>query len=323
MKKNQISGRETKWCFPLVLALLAFNACDPVDVAPEEALTSRADLTELTLVVVGAYPASAVAEMGGLVAWLNERLAADKLRVGVRVAPTVPQAAAWLMSGEADLYLDSPHPILLARHISGCRPILRRWKYGTPTYNSMIFVRQDSGIQDIDGLRGRTIAFEDRYSSSSFFLPVDLLMANGLEGTFLRQADDQVPADRLGFVFSGGDSNTMHWVLAGKVAAGAMNEWNVESLANDEREQLRALATTDEIPRHLVAVRPDLDPAAEAKVRELLMSAHQSPSGQEMLAEFSSTDRFDAIPADFLAAIDRIQASVVSLDQLVSEAETP
>ncbi len=326
MSTFRISGRERErgrylpigW-----LCLLTLVACEPVAVVPEGSSTDRDDLTQLTLVVVGAYPASAVNEMGGLLTWLNERLAEDGLRVGVRVASSVPEAASWLASGEADFYLDSPHPILLARHLSGCRPILRRWKYGSPTYESQIFVRKDSGIRDLEGLRGRTIAFEDRYSSSSFFLPVNFLITSGLEGTFLRQADDPVPEDRLGFVFSGGDLNTMHWVLASKVTAGAMNAWNVDSLASGERAQLRVLATTEEIPRHLIAARSDLDPVAEARVREVLMAANEDPAGQEMLAEFSSTDRFDDIPADFLAVIDHIQESAVSLDQLVSEAEMP
>ncbi len=339
MSTSRISGRgrgnRRKQRLPLarlcLLALcllapgfLVLSGCvDPDEIAPEGVFTARDDLTQLTLIVVGAYPASAVAEMGGLVAWLNEGLREQGLQLGVRVASSVPEAASWLKSGTADLYLDSPHPILLARHLSGCRPILRRWKFGSPTYESLIFVREDSGIQNLEALRGRTIAFEDRYSSSSFFLPVDLLMSKGFEGIFLRQADDPVPADRLGFVFSGGDSNTMHWVLAGKVTAGAMNGWNVDHLSSGDRALLRILATTDNIPRHLVAARSDLDPAAEATFRELLMSAHESDSGKDMLAKFSSTDRFDAIPADFLADIDRMQASVVSLDRLVSETELP
>ena len=305
------------WLAAVATAALVALACD----APRESAPVRgasADPREaLTLVVVGAFPGSAIAEMEPLVQWLNERLAGDRLRVGVRVATSVPEAAARLAAGEADFYLDSPHPILLARHLSGCRPILRRWKFGSPTYHSVLFTRDDSGIRSLEDLLGRPIAFEDRYSSSSFFLPVDLLLSGGFDYVFLDAAHDPVPADRMGFVFSGGDSNTMHWVLAGKVAAGAMNPWNLERLAAEERHQLRVLATTDDVPRHLLAVRSNLDPALEARVRDLLLAAHESPSGREMLAAFSATERFDDVPREFLAAMDHIQESVVLLDERV------
>ncbi|MEM7585311.1 MAG: phosphate/phosphite/phosphonate ABC transporter substrate-binding protein [Acidobacteriota bacterium] len=321
--KMSTGGRGKWWWVVLASSsLVLWFGCGGDGPSSGEASAPAEGLNELTLAAVGSYPAAAVVELRGLVAWLNERLADDGWRVGIRIAGSVPEVAQWLGSGEADLYMDSPHPILLARHLSDCRPILRRWKFGSPTYDSQIFVREDSGIRDLEGLRGQTIAFEDRYSSSSFFLPMDLLISRGLEGSFLGQAEDPVPPEQLGFVFSDGDSNTMHWVLAGKVTAGAMNRWNVDHLADAERDQLRILATTAELPRHLIAARSGLDPVAEARIRELLMSAHETEEGRAMLAEFSSTDRFDDIPAEFLADIDRIQAGVVRLDELVTEAAT-
>ena len=302
----------------LACAAISMASCGKPPSAPPETEAAAEGAKELHLVVVGEFPAAAVEELGELLAWLNTGLSSAGLHMRAQVARSVPEAADWLATGKADFYLDSPYPILLARSLSGCRPVLRRWKYGSPTYGSALFVREDSGIRELADLLGKTLAFEDRYSSSSFFLPVDHLLAAGLEGTFIGSAEDPVPVDRLGFVFSGGDANTMHWVLAGKVAAGAMNPWNLDQLSADSRDQLRILATTEEVPRHLLAVRSDLDPAIEAKVLELLRSADASSAGREMLASFSSTDRFDEIPEAFQNEIDPLQESVVRLDALVS-----
>ncbi len=305
----------------VVLAILmaCVQACGPGKTA-DDASDVSPEPTTLTLVVVGSFPASAISELGGFISWLNQRLQDEALRFEVRVAMSVPEVASLLATGEADFYLDSPHPVLLARHLSGCRLFLNRWKFGTETYRSVVFARRDASLDDLEALRGRTIAFEDRYSASSFFLPVDHLLANGLEGVFLQDPDAAVPEDQAGFVFSGGDSTTIHWVLAGKVGAGALNEWNFKQIADDDREQLQILATTGKIPRHLLAVRVDLDPAIETRVRELLLAAHESPEGREMLAGFSATERFGAVPEYFSAAIESIQESVVRLDALVSAA---
>jgi len=307
----------------LTLGTSFWLACGGFEESASTEAPSVAEPLQLTLVTVAAFPNSAIAEMAVLNSWLNEQLASEGIQVGIRVARTVPEVAEWLVSGEGDFYLDSPYPVLLARSLSGCRPILRRWKFGSPTYRSVIFAHQDSAVGRLEELLGHTISFEDRYSSSSFYLPFDFLQSKGIDGVFLARAGDPVPSDRVGFVFAGEDRTTMHWVLAGKVPAGAMNEWNFGKLAGEEREKLKILATTSEIPRYLVAAREGLDPVYEGKVRDLLLSAHLNPSGQEMLKAYSSTERFDELPADFLQNMDRLQTLVTRLEDLVDASARP
>ena len=182
--------------------------------------TTAASGDQLVLAIVAAYPASALDELRLFIVWMNERLAADNMNLAVKVAASVPEVAVWLAEGEADFFIDSPHPVLLARSLSDCRLILRRWKFASPTYRSVFFVRDDSGIQDWSDLSGKILAFEDRYSTSSFFLPMGFLLDVGVEGSFIEKVGDALPEGRPAWVFSGGDSTTMHWVLAGKVAAG-------------------------------------------------------------------------------------------------------
>ena len=291
--------------------------------ADEAERSAAASGDQLVLAIVSAYPASALDELSLFMMWMNERLAADNMRLGVKVAASVPEVATWLAEGEADFFIDSPHPVLLAKALSGCRPILRRWKFGSPTYQSVFFVRDDSGIWDWSDLSGKVLAFEDRYSTSSFFLPMGFLLDAGVEGVFIERVGDDLPEDRPGWVFSGGDSTTMHWVLAEKVAAGVMNEWNFDRFAGQDKGQLRILKTTEEIPRGLLAARADLDPQAERKVVELLLSAGDDPLGREALDAFSSTDRFDDIPQDFLDRVEPLQDLVVKIDALVRDVENP
>ena len=316
------------WVATWALASIWIVGCGGSELGTEPAETEGAPVAagqvdELVLAIVSPYPATALDELKLFTRWLNERLAPEGLRISVKVAATVPEVAAWFSSGEADFFVDSPHPVLLASSLSGCRPILRRWKFGSPTYHSVFFVRADSGIQSWSDLSGRIVAFEDRYSSSSFFLPMGFLLEAGVEGTFVHDVGDPVPTDRPAWVFSGGDSTTVHWVLAGKVAAGAMNELNFNRFAGQDKDQLRILDATDEIPRGLFAARADLEPEIECKVVDLLLSAGDDEPGREALKAFSSTDRFDSIPQSFVDQMESLQESAVQIDALVRDFESP
>ena len=270
----------------------------------------------LVLAIVAEFPASALAEIEAFSSWLNSHWGQGGQRIVVRAARSVPEVAQWLRDGDADFFMDSPLPVLLARHLSGCRPVLRRWKYGEPAYKSVFFVRADSDIQSLEDLVGRVLAFEDRYSSSSFFLPMEHLLNSGLQGAFLPRVDEPVLGSHVGLVFSGGDSTTMHWVLAGKVAAGAMNEYGFHRYSGDELSKLRVVAWTDEIPRGLVAVRHDLAPDIENRLVELLLAADDDPAGREMLQTFSATDRFDEIPDAFIERMGQMQETIVLIDEM-------
>ena len=100
-----------------------------------------------------------------------------------------------------------------------------------------------------------------------------------------------------------------------------MNEWNFNRFAGDDKDQLRILDTTEEIPRGLLAARADLDPVVERKIVDLLLSANDDPLGREALEAFSGTDRFDSIPQDFLERVGPLQDLVVQIDAMVRKAE--
>ena len=93
------------------------------------------------------------------------------------------EMAKLLKSGDVNIYFDSPCPALTAMHRSGAKPFLRRWKNGIASYYTEIFVRKDSGIEKLEDLKGKVIAFEDPYSTSSYFLPKSILTGAGIKMT--------------------------------------------------------------------------------------------------------------------------------------------
>jgi phosphonate transport system substrate-binding protein len=178
----------------------------------------------------------------------------------VAVAPDMETMAAWLASGQVDVYFDSPYPAMVVSELSGAQPVLRSWKGGQVTYYSVIFTRADSAIQSVEDLQGGTLAFEVPTSTSGYMLPLGYLVESGLRLVETQVGEAQVPADAIGYVFSESDRNSIQWVLAQRVDAAAVGVPDFREIPASVREQLRILAKTEVLPRQLVVVSPTLTP---------------------------------------------------------------
>ena len=179
----------------------------------------------------------------------------------VTVAASAGEMANLLETGQVDIYFDSVYPATLISDQTGAQVILRRWRFGVEEYTSVIFASVESGIQSIDDLEGRRIAFDSPYSTSGFALPAVTLTDAGLSLVGKQTYGEAVAEDEVGFVFSYDDENTLLWVLNGLVDAGATDDYHWNVVFTDEiREQLVFLTETESVPRQVVIARPDLDP---------------------------------------------------------------
>ena len=211
----------------------------------------------------------------------------------VVVASSIEEMAAMLRTGQVDVYVDSPFPTVVVSERSGAVPLVRRWKKGRGDYQSTIFVRADSGIDTLEQLRGRTIAFEDEYSTTGYFLPLAGLLQSGLKLVHHTEISSQTTEDEVGFVFSEDDEATILWVLRGKVAAGALDASSLEKLAGPRAGELKALYESPEVPRQIVSYRPDLEPALVATIETTLVEMAQDEEGKTVLSRFENTTKFD------------------------------
>ena len=220
-------------------------------------------------------------------------------KVKVRVARSVSEMAEFFKQGKMDVYIDSPFSALTVSRLSDSRITLRRWKKGVAEYHSVVFVRKDSGIQTVASLRGKMIAFEEPFSSSSYQLPLLSLQEEGLNLVEKRNATVRVRPREIGYVFSNHDQNTVVWVLHGKVAAGAMNNAALIEEAKGSLEQLQVIHKTFTVPRHLTVVRNGLPPELDQSLERILLDMHKTKAGRETLEQFERTARFDPIPQGF------------------------
>jgi phosphonate transport system substrate-binding protein len=253
-------------------------------------------------------PADEIKRFLPLSTYLAKHLQSEGItEVRVVVTKGIPQMAAWLREGKADLYIDSPFPSMAVSRLAGSKFLLRRWKKGMGEYHSVIFVRKDSGIDRLADLRGKMIAFEESYSSSGYFLPKMVLTQQGLRLVPKGDPSEPVGPAEVGYVFSNADENTMGWVVRGRLAAGVMDNQNFLKYAKENVDRLAIVHKTFSIPRQIVSYRADLSPKLVARIREVLIAMDQSEGGKQALHEFERTTRFDDLSEQALAPLRRLQ----------------
>lgn len=152
----------------------------------------------------------------------------------------------------------------------GTRPLLARQAvFGEPTFNGVIFVRDDSRVTSLEGLRGKRFAFGDRNSTMSYLVPMSMLLAAG------------VGLNELGgHEFFGSHQGVALAVLRRQADAGAVKQ---EVYARYRHRGLRAVVLTPQISEHLFVARDGLSPALVAELRARLLALDESSSGREVL----------------------------------------
>jgi phosphonate transport system substrate-binding protein len=229
--------------------------------------------------------------------YVAARLHGEGIGTGrVVVVGSLSRMVEELREGRVDLFIDSPFPAAFVWKHAGVRPILRRWKRGSDSYRSTVFTRADSGIDSLDDLSGKIIAFGEPFSTSGFLMPKAALASAGLTLVNYEDPAAAIPDDRVGYVFSNDAENTLFWVLKEKVAAGAVNADYYESLAGARIGELRVLHETQAVPRNVVCVRESLDPDVERALEKVLLEMHLSEEGRAALDLFEETARFDRFP---------------------------
>jgi phosphonate transport system substrate-binding protein len=249
---------------------------------------------------IGYLPADEIRDFLPLARYLSEPLkTAGVEEVQVIVAGSIAEMAAFMRAGKVDLYIDSVFPSMIVSELTGSRFLLRRWKRGIGEYRAVIFSKKDTTTSKLTDLRGKTIAFEEPFSSSGYFFPKLALVRAGLKPVAKKEPSESVSAGEVGYVFSNADENTMAWVLRGRVNAGATDHQTFVKEARGHIKDLTILYESAPITRHLLSYRDGLPENLVAKIKQLLLAMDKSEIGKKVLSEFHQTAKFDPIPLGF------------------------
>lgn len=264
------------------------------------AVESRSDV--LRLGRVSAHPRRHYEKLDRLGAYLAKRLRGHGI---VRHAVTIPNnnddMVSLLRDGRIDLVSESPFSALQFEEEAGAQFLLREWKDGVASYRALFVTRDDAGMSELEDLSGRTIAFEDPGSTSSFFLPMLAMRDRGLEPIPLELPRAWASGKAVRYAFARSALNVLYWVANGRVDAGVVGEldWVAQrGVPEGLTNRLQVLHKTPPITRSFVMVRGGLENPLRQRIKEILVQMDQSDIGRETLRAYFGTRRFDAITGD-------------------------
>ncbi|HEV8436702.1 MAG TPA: phosphate/phosphite/phosphonate ABC transporter substrate-binding protein [Methylomirabilota bacterium] len=261
----------------LLVALLGLVLGHPGDV--------RAAEPPLTLALTPSRDPTALQEAGDAFAKAITRLSGVPIRA--QVTSDYAGVIEALRSRRVDLAFVHPVGYVLANREAGCQIFVRDVWQGRIAYTARFYVRKGSGIERLEQLRGKTVAFVDPASSSGYIYPMVLLIKRGLvrdrdPKTFFKEA-----------LFAGTHDAALLALAHGRVDAATTFDKAPEIHLKDPAQvnQLVAIAETPEIPEAGICARPGLPPEPLARVKRALLSM-KAPEHAAVLKSIYDIDGF-------------------------------
>jgi phosphonate transport system substrate-binding protein len=234
----------------------------------------------------------------------------------VLMARDVQQMLSYIRRGRVDWVTETTATAMLLQRRAGAEPLLLTERDGVSVYRTVYFVHRDSGITGLEELRGRSIAFQNRSSTSAYFVPATALLGLGIPMEILLSPMDRPAPGSIGYVFARSELNLSSWVHKRLVDAGAMSniDWLNESrVPPSYRRDLVVIGETPPYPRALEMVRGDLDGAVKRRLREVLLEAADDPDAREALLQFFKTTRFLPVDASHEHALEHLRKGVMQV----------
>ena len=308
-----------KWTSRL-LAVLAISTCTWPGVATaHDASGAHQDEAQVasrqqTLVFgrVSQDPVKTQPRLESMSAYLAHHLARHGITDHqVIVARSNAEMVALLRSGQVVLVSETVMSAFMFADATGAELLMREWKRGVSSYRSMLFARSGSDIDEVEDLRGRVIAFEDRGSTSGFLIPMAMLRQHGLDAVEVPGPGITPPPGKVGYLFVGNEINIAAWVARGMVDAGALNnnDWaDVARTPNGLKEQLTVFHQSPDVPRSVLIIRDNLDADLRQALQRTLADMENDPEAEAVLESYYGVARYDPFVGDVGRDLDQVRA---------------
>ena len=200
-----------------------------------------------------------------------------------------------MTKGQVDFAFLSGFSYILAADKVQLTVLLKTIFDGEEMYRAAIVVKKGRGFRTLEDLKGKTLSFGDRQSTSGYLLPYAALLGKGI-----------VPEKFFKSIqYSGQHKESLHLLLEEKVDAVATwaklkvaeGSWNL-FLAPEQQSQVEPLLFTEAVPNEIFCVTSDFSkkyPRETMKVVAALLSYINMPENRNLIDQLFRMDYF--VPA--------------------------
>ena len=225
-----------------------------------------------------------------------------------------------ICAGQTDIAAIAPLQMTLLLD-KGCgTPILgalRKDEKGqlATTYNAQILVKTDSGINDLNGLKGKKFAFVDPISASGYLFPSLLVKTKTGQDpkTFFSST-----------IFAGGHDKAALALYSGQVdGAATFNDVRTNAgMPADILQKTKVIDAAGPIPNDGIAVAKSFPADLRTQVTKALIDYCGSDAGKAQCKGLFNWDGLKEVSADFYNPI-RDAAKLAGIDVATEAAKTP
>lgn len=165
--------------------------------------------------------------------------------------------------GRLDLAYFGPLSYVLAKQKSEIEPFVAIRQKGKTTYQAVVIANTSAGIDRIEDIAGKDVAFGDKASTSSHLIPKSMLAEKKLyAGQNYREH------------FVGAHDAVAMSVQNGHAQAGGLSKPIFETLVSRgmiKPEKVKVIAESEPFPQYPWTMRSDLDPQLKQKIKSAFM----------------------------------------------------
>ena len=234
----------------------------------------------------------------------------------LKVAQSYGAVVEAMCNGTADIAFVGPVTYLQAKE-RGCAEL---WAVavgdGQSIYYAGLFARSDSPIQTLADVRGKSVAFGDVNSTSSFIIPITMLMEAGID-----------PVKDLGALrLTGTHANSLAALIEGRVDVAALSFDSYEKAVRSDipgARDLRVVARSEAIPYPPLIMNSRLPDDLKQELRQAFKNIENSPDIQpEMIRGYGgaqvdgydtrfSSELFDSVARKMAGLSDEVKGEIL------------
>ena len=248
--------------------------------------------------VFGVHPYKNPAELAVIFKPMIALLEAETgAKISFRSAKDYESFNESIVKGEIDIFFMGPsiYAELSGQHPDKVRLVATALNKGKPTFKGVIVAKKDGPINSLADLKGKKVAFGDRDSTLSCYIPAAMLMDAGI-------------FDSMKYDFTGKHENVANSVLQGGHDAGGLKPDVAEKFLG---QGLKVIAESAPVYEHVVGVGPKVDAATMKKIQTALVNLKDptvATSIQKDYTGFAITKPSDYAP--LLGIIKKVDAKI-------------